>query len=102
MRALKSGKRMSNSQLSFAIIDNDENNARLGVTLAKRFIKKATHRNKIRRQIKESFRLQANLKNLDIVVQTRKTTDLNDIKQIRKAADELFARLPKTNSKDSC
>ena len=95
MRVLKNGKRVNNSQLSFAILANDEGHARLGVTLAKRFIKKAVRRNQIKRQIREAYRLQQSLPNIDIVVQTRKTTNLDDIKGIRQAADELFERLQK-------
>jgi len=90
---LKTGKRIGNKQLSFAMLENDLDHARLGVTLAKRFIKRAVHRNQIKRQIRESFRLHPNLANVDIVVQTRKTTDLKDLKKIRAAADELFQRL---------
>ena len=95
MRVLKKGKRIGNKQLSFAMLDNDQVHARLGVTLAKRFIKRAVHRNQIKRQIRESFRLHPEISGFDIVVQTRKTTNLNDLKAIRQAADELFKRLQK-------
>lgn len=98
MRVLKNGKRISNKHLSFAVLDNDEMHARLGVTLAKRFIKQAVRRNQIKRQIRESFRLHPDLPNLDIVVQTRKTTNLDDLAVIRQAADELFERLGKRSA----
>lgn len=74
---------------------NEEKVPRLGVALAKRYIKLAVNRNKIKRQIRESYRLHPNLPNIDIVVVTRKTTDFDDLKGIRKAADELFTRLSK-------
>lgn len=50
----------------------DREDARLGVIVAKRIIRKAVRRNKIRRMIRESFRLnQALLAHLDIVVLVR-------------------------------
>ena len=51
---------------------HDRGYARIGVIVAKRIIRKAVRRNKIRRLIRESFRLnQALLANLDIVVLVR-------------------------------
>lgn len=51
---------------------NQRENARLGVIVAKRVIKKATGRNLVRRLVKESFRLhQSTLVGLDIVVMLR-------------------------------
>jgi len=48
---------------------NDLTQARLGITVAKRRLKSAVKRNKIRRLVRESFRLtQHKLKNVDIVV----------------------------------
>ncbi len=45
---------------------------RLGVIIAKRFMKKAVDRNRVRRLIRESFRLnQQHLSRLDIVVLVR-------------------------------
>ncbi|ATW01899.1 ribonuclease P protein component [Candidatus Legionella polyplacis] len=43
-------------------------NARLGIIISKKIIKKSHNRNKIRRLIKETFRLTTFINNLDIVV----------------------------------
>jgi len=93
MRVLKNGKRVSNKELSFAVLANEEGHARLGVALAKRFIKKAVQRNQIKRQIREAFRLSQDLPAVDIVVLTRKSTSFEDLKGIRKAAHSLFEQL---------
>jgi ribonuclease P protein component len=51
---------------------NEDEVARLGIIVAKRFVKKAVFRNSIKRLIRESFRHQQNqLLGLDIVVLLR-------------------------------
>ncbi len=51
---------------------NERENARLGVIVAKRIIRRSTHRNAIRRLIRESFRInQCHLAGLDIIVLVR-------------------------------
>ncbi len=51
---------------------NDREYARLGVIVAKRMIRRAVHRNVIRRLIRESFRLnQGLIAGLDVVVLIR-------------------------------
>ena len=51
---------------------NERQSARLGVIVAKRMIRRAVHRNAIRRLIKESFRInQCQLKGLDLIVLVR-------------------------------
>jgi len=49
--------------------DNDRDTARLGLAISKKHCRKATARNRIKRVVRESFRLsQAELAGLDIVV----------------------------------
>jgi len=69
-RALfKGGKRVSSRGLTIIVKPNDLPNARLGLTIPKRIVKKAVDRNAIKRRIRESFRLnQHNLQGIDIVV----------------------------------
>lgn len=51
---------------------NERDGARLGVIVAKRIVRRAVHRNAIRRLIRESFRInQCRLKGLDVIVLVR-------------------------------
>jgi ribonuclease P protein component len=62
----------SSPQLLLLARFNRRSQSRLGLVIAKKHVKLAVTRNRLKRQIRESFRLQANnLPNLDIVVLAR-------------------------------
>jgi len=61
---VKSGDRY----FTLLAIKNDLGHPRLGLAIAKKNIKKAVHRNLIKRTIREHFRLQKSLGGMDIVV----------------------------------
>ena len=62
----------SDRYFTLLAIKNDFNYPRLGLAIAKKQIKKAVDRNVIKRIIRENFRLQHQLGNVDIVVLARK------------------------------
>jgi len=93
MRVLKHGSRVSDKQLSLAVLANKLGHARLGLAVAKRFIPKAVDRNAIKRQVREAFRLHTDLPAVDIVVLTRKTTDIQDLPKLRRSIEALLQRL---------
>jgi ribonuclease P protein component len=65
----------------------DNESGRLGLVIAKKNVKLASQRNRIKRLIRESFRLRQNeLKELDIVVLARRGLDQKNNTQI---SDEL-------------
>ena len=66
---------------------NEQQDARLGLAFSKKFIAKASSRNRIKRIFRESFR-QQQLPAVDIVALSRKGLGQTD-------NDELFARLVK-------
>lgn len=76
--------------------NNQKTYGRLGIIVGKRVAKRAVVRNKIRRVIRESFRLnQDHLKGLDIIVIARAQCDtLNNIK-LREGIEELWEKLQK-------
>ena len=68
--------------------------ARLGVVIAKKFVRSAVGRNLTRRIVRESFRLlRMKLSQRDIVVRVSARMDTLDRQALRKEIDELFARL---------
>jgi ribonuclease P protein component len=59
---------------------NGQSHPRLGISLAKKIVPNAVHRNRIKRAIRESFRLtQGSLKGLDIIVIIKQKIDTSDI-----------------------
>jgi ribonuclease P protein component len=68
--------------------------ARLGVIIAKKFVRSAVSRNLTKRIVRESFRLsRMRLPQRDIVVRVSIRMDTLDRQALRKEIDELFARL---------
>jgi ribonuclease P protein component len=73
---------------------NQKSHARLGIIIAKRYIKLAVQRNRLRRLVRESFRQHQNtLKGLDIVVQIRSECSPLDNKVLRNDIDRLWQML---------
>ena len=66
-RCFLKGKRIKNDVLVLYYIDNGGLSARLGVNIAKKKIKNAVDRNKIKRAAREAFR-RAHLNSMDVVL----------------------------------
>jgi ribonuclease P protein component len=70
--AYRQGRRFGNELLSATVRPNDQPSARLGLSIAARTVGDAVNRNRLRRQIRESFRLQQQqLPPVDIVIGAR-------------------------------
>lgn len=67
--------------------------ARLGFAISKRYVKYAVVRNKIRRIIKESFRLQEFLPAYDMVILMNQPCDKQKIQYIHQNIDKLWQKL---------
>lgn len=67
--------------------------ARLGMVVGKRNAARAVSRNRIRRQIRETFRRNARLPAYDIVVMARSGIAELDRRQLRSVLNSLWARL---------
>lgn len=67
--------------------------ARLGVTVSRRVARHAHDRNRVRRQIRESFRLnRPQLERLDFVVRALPEARLADNIELRRSLNELWSR----------
>ncbi len=72
-QVFKNNYRISDNCFTFLICKQKGKKPRIGFAIAKKQIKGAVDRNRIKRQIRESFRLKQNLlPNFDIVVMVRK------------------------------
>ena len=100
------GLRGSSQHLLLLATPNEQDQARIGFVLAKKQIKRAVDRNRIKRLIRESFRHHQNdIDALDFVILGRSGLAELDNQQIREMIDALWFRLKRpshdrrTNSK---
>jgi len=71
-RVFRQGKRTGGGGLTVLTVENSVGHPRLGLAIAKKHIKHAHERNRLKRIIRESFRNnQSALSNIDIVVLSR-------------------------------
>jgi ribonuclease P protein component len=75
---------------------NDYSQPRLGITVAKKKVKLAVHRNRIKRCVRESFRLHAHqLPNIDIIVVAKQGVGQLENANIHEQLHKLWERLIK-------
>jgi ribonuclease P protein component len=89
-------KPVKSSDMYFTLlaIKNDFDHPRLGLAIAKKIIKKAVHRNMIKRAVRESFRIQQDsFGNLDIVVLARREAVDAPLELLRKSLERHWLRL---------
>jgi ribonuclease P protein component len=84
----------SDAYFTLLAIRNDFDHPRLGLAIAKKNIRKAVHRNVIKRAVRENFRLQQqNLGNIDIVVLARREAVDAPLELLRKSLEKHWLRL---------
>lgn len=87
---------MKSSDTYFTLLAtrNDFDHPRLGLAIAKKNIKKAVHRNMIKRTVRENFRIkQQSLGGIDIVVLARKEAIDAPADLLRKSLEKHWLRL---------
>lgn len=84
----------SSAEITLLAIPNSEQHPRLGLTVAKRYVKRANQRNRIKRVIRNSFRLnQHDIPHLDIVVLVRNGVMEMENAEINKLIEKLWRKL---------
>ena len=87
-RVFRSGKRTVGGGLTVLTVENSVGYPRLGLAVAKKHLKLACHRNRLKRIIRDSFRQnQSDFANIDIVVLSRAEGKQRDSEQIRTALE---------------
>lgn len=88
--------KVSNKESLCLSIKNDQEAPRLGLVIAKKNVKLAVHRNRIKRIIRDSFRLhQHELPHVDIVVLARRGLGEKTNAEIHKQFEDTWRRLIK-------
>lgn len=82
-RVFRQGKRLGGGGLTVLTVENSVGHPRLGLAIAKKHLKLANQRNRLKRIIRESFRQhQSAFSNIDIVVLSRPGISQRDSAQI--------------------
>jgi len=84
----------SDQYFTLLAIKNDFDHPRLGLAIAKKNIRKAVHRNVIKRTVRENFRIkQHSLSNIDIVVLARREAVDAPLDLLRKSLERHWLKL---------
>jgi len=84
----------SDTYFTLLAVKNDFDHPRLGLAIAKKNIRKAVHRNVIKRIVRENFRIQQqSLGNIDIVVLARREAVDAPLEFLRKSLEKHWLRL---------
>ncbi len=90
----KNPTRFGSKHFTLLITKNTENQNRLGLAIAKKRVKLAVQRNRVKRLVRESFRLnQHRLPNIDLVVMVKSGIDELDNKQINEQIDKIWQKI---------
>jgi ribonuclease P protein component len=88
------GKRFSGQHLGAVISDCPGQEPRLGLAIAKRAVPHAVDRNRIKRQIRESFRVnRSRLPQVDVVFKARNGAAQAENAQLRAELEQLWKRV---------
>ncbi len=74
---------------------NHRGHARIGLIFSKKNLRLAVQRNRIKRQVRETFRLQQDLPGLDIIVLGRQGLNQLDNTAVRSSLNDLWRRVKK-------
>ncbi len=85
-------KRFGNNNFTLLVRVNNEGHARMGLAIAKKAVKRAVDRNRIKRIIRESFRhMQYDLPSIDVVIMCRSSAVALEKKEIRRQFDKQWS-----------
>lgn len=93
-RAYARGRRFANEFFTANVQANDLTWPRLGLSIAARILRRAVDRNRVRRLIRESFRMhQQQLPPVDIVIGARVAAKSAEPAHLRAALDGLWVKI---------
>ena len=88
--------KVSTAELLFLANNNGLDHPRLGLVIAKKNVRLAVQRNRVKRIIRESFRLQrSRLPGIDVIVLARRGVDQLDNAELHRCCKQLWRQLEK-------
>lgn len=92
--------RFGSSHFTILITQSNDDKARLGLAIAKKRVKLAVQRNRIKRLVRESFRLnQHQLPHIEMVVMVKSGIDELDNQQINKQLEKIWRKIIQRHKK---
>ncbi len=99
-RVFKDPIRSTDRLFTILAVSNDVNHARLGLAISKKNAKRAIDRNRIKRLVRESFRLSlSEMPAIDLVVMAKPATKSAENQQIVQSLQQHWNRLSKQCAK---
>ena len=96
-RVYAGGRRLGSEHFTVNLQGNGATSARLGMSIAARILRRAVDRNRLRRLIRESFRVhQLQLPAVDIVIGVRAGVLAADNARLRSALERLWQKIGST------
>lgn len=92
-RVFQDPQRLSSSHLLVLYAPNDLGFSRLGLAIAKKHAKRAVDRNRVKRLVRESFRRQAEMPGVDLVVLAKAGIAKVDNPALLETLSKLWAKL---------
>lgn len=97
-RVFRLGQRTGGGGLTVITVENAVGYPRLGLAVAKKHLRLASQRNRLKRMIRESFRCnQSKLNGIDIVVLSRADVARREMTQIKSALERHWSTLSANN-----
>ena len=95
-RVFDSATRVATRYLTLLARPNDLGHPRLGLAISRKSVRSAVNRNRIKRQVRESFRLnQELLGGIDVVIMARGGIEAWDWQELRSTLDDKWRELKK-------
>lgn len=92
--------KVSTAEILFLAVQSPQGHPRLGLVIAKKNVRLSVQRNRIKRIVRETFRLQQHrLGNLDVVVLARRGLDKMDNQQLHETCNQLWQQLARRAAK---
>lgn len=90
----RSRLKVSTPEILFLALPNDHQHPRLGLVIAKKNVRLAVQRNRIKRIVRETFRQQQHhLNGLDVIVLARRGLDTMENHQLHDMCNQLWLQL---------
>ena len=90
----RSRLKVSTPEILFLALPNDRQHPRLGLVIAKKNVRLAVQRNRIKRIVRETFRQQQHqLISLDVIVLARRGLDTMENHQLHETCNQLWLQL---------